>query len=411
METLAYGVCLMIGSSLLGELGIKFSTKHNAKYSLPDMYRMLLSMCYGSKGSATAEGQYKTSKGKGNVRLPSRSWLLNHIRTIRHDFMLIRCQKMIMRCVKRAKRHGMLRQPVRVAIDEHDIPFHSKCMKMLYAVFSKGKKGTIRFNRLATIYCIVDGQRFTLGVDVVRRGETNAEVVARLLEQCKKCHIRILTVTMDRGFYSTAVMATVREAGYTLIMPAVKYDTIKTLIRKFDAGELDAISEHTMSSGKLSESFKIIIMRRKKAERQITKEAKALAKLHEKQVVVGNKYYVFATTLPDSWIRGDPNRVSEFYRLRWGIENSYKSYEELRPWTTSNSYSVRILLWFFPFVLYNLWMIARFITARKLAIVEGRSPCELHLFVSYMLGQMKAIAMSGRPPDWSTGRPPSLAAT
>ena len=166
-----------------------------------------------------------------------------------------------------------------------------------------------------------------------------------------------------------------------------------------------------MSSGKLSESFKIIIMRCKKAERQKTEEAKALAKLHEEQVVVEKEYYVYATTLPDSWIKGDPNRVSEFYSLRWGIENSYKSYEEMRPWTTSNNYSIRILLWFFPFVLYNLWMIARFITARKLAIVEGRSPCELHLFVSYMLGQMTVMAMTDRPPDWLTDRPPDLAAT
>lgn len=399
MQSLAYGVCLTLGASLLGELGIKFSTRHNAKYGLPDMYRMLLSMCCGSKESATAEGQYRTSKIHGNMRLPSRSWMLNHIRTVRHDFMLTRCQKMIRRSVKRAKRHGMLRQSIDVAIDEHDIPFHAKFMKMVYAVFSKGKKGTIRFNRLATVYCIVAGQQFTLGVEVVRLGDTNAEVVARLLEQCRQCNIRIATVTMDRGFYSTGVMATVRKAGYTLLMPAVKHSTIKTLIQKFDAGKLNAISEHTMSSGNLTESFKIIILRRKKAERKMSKEAQALAKLHEKQVAVEDEYYVFATTLPDSWIGGDPNRVSEFYKLRWGIENSYKSYEQLRPWTTSSSHSVRILLWFIPFVLYNLWMIARFITARKLATREGRPPCPLYLFVSCMLGELKAVAASGRPPD------------
>ena len=402
MESLAYGMCLALGASLLSGLGIKFSTKHNAKYGPSDMYRMLLSMCCGSKESATAEGQYRESKIKGNIRLPTRSWLFNHIRTVRHDFMLTRCQKMIQRSVKRAKRHGMLRQAVNVAIDEHDIPFHAKCMNMLYAVFSKGKKGTIRFNRIATIYCIVAGQQFTLGVEVVRIGESCAQTVERLLEQCRRCNIKISIITMDRGFYSTAVMATVREAGCKLIMPAVKYDPIKTLIRKFDAGELDPISEHTMSSGSLSESFKIVILRRKKAERQMSKEAKALAKLHEKQVAVEDEYYVFATTLPDSWIDNDPNRVSEFYKLRWGIENSYKSYEQLRPWTTSNSHSIRILLWFIPFVLYNIWMIARFLTARKLGITEGRPPCSQHRFVACMLGELKEIFKSGIPPDWAS---------
>ena len=123
-------------------------------------------------------------------------------------------------------------------------------------------------------------------MEVVRKGESHAQIVDRLLEQGRRCNTRILTVTMDRGFYSTAVMATVREDGCKLVMSAVKYDTIKELIQKFDDGKLDPISEHTISSGSLSESFKIIILRRKKAEQQLSKEAEALAKLHEKQDIV-----------------------------------------------------------------------------------------------------------------------------
>ena len=68
-------------------------------------------------------------------------------------------------------------------------------------------------------------------------------------------------------------------------------------------------------------------------------------------------YYVFATTLTGSWISDDPKHVNDLYKLRLGIENSKscdKSYEQLRPWATSNRHSVRILLWYIPFILYNL---------------------------------------------------------
>ena len=81
-----------------------------------------------------------------------------------------------------------------------------------------------------------------------------------------------------------------------------------------------------------------------------------------------DKYHVFATTMPDSWIDDDPDKVAEFYRIRWGIENSYKSYEQMRPRTTSRSYSVRFLLTIMPFVFYNIWTLARFMEARRAGV-------------------------------------------
>ena len=336
------------------------------------------------------------------MRLPSGSWLLKKLGSVRHDYMLKRSRIMLRRTVLHAKRHGMLRRPVTVMIDEHDIPFHAKIMKMKYAIFSRGKKGTIRFNRIITIFCVVDGQRLTLGAEVVRRKDEQAEIVGRLLERCRACGVHISAVLMDRGYYSTAVMERVREAGHPMVMPAVKHDNIKDLIQKHDAGELDAISTHTISSGDRSETFRLVILRRQKRERGMSAEARTLAKLYEKQVLVEDEYYVFATTLPDSRIEWDLNRVAQTYKMRWGIENSYKSYEELRPWTTSDSHSVRIILWFIPFVLYNLWMMARYITARQAGMAGmagGRPPLPLLRFVSHMRSILSVEAKPGRPPD------------
>lgn len=87
--------------------------------------------------------------------------------------------------------------------------------------------------------------------------------------------------------------------------------------------------------------------------------------------------------------------MAELHGMCWGIENS-KSYEQLRPWTAS-SHSVRILLWFMPSVLYNLWVMTRFMAARQCDTAVGRPPCPLHLFVLGMRDELDAAAKSGEP--------------
>ena len=284
MMVLAGGLCLNLGLFLLGGLGVKFPDSPRAKYGLPDMYRMLVAMCCGSKESSTAEGQHRESKRPGKVRLPSRSWLYKKLDEIREDYMLKRCQRLLRRSVVWAKRHGLLRRPIVAAIDEHDIPFHAKVMRTVWKIRNRKKKGTVTFNHIITISCVVDGQRVVLAAEVVRSKKEQAAAVKRLLKQCRDCGIRISSVLMDRGYYSTDVMATVREAGIPMLMPAVKHETIKEAIRKFDAGELDAVSAQTISSGKRTESFRLVILRRQSGERGVSAEAGELHKMYEGQV-------------------------------------------------------------------------------------------------------------------------------
>ena len=86
------------------------------------------------------QGSVLVQQDEGQYLIAQQIVVAQSFRTVRYDFMLTRCQNMIRRSVKRAKRHGMLRQSVNTTIDEHDIPFYAKCMNMLYAVFSKDKK-------------------------------------------------------------------------------------------------------------------------------------------------------------------------------------------------------------------------------------------------------------------------------
>ena len=45
-------------------------------------------------------------------------------------------------------------------------------------------------------------------------------------------------------------------------------------------------------------------------------EARALARLYDRQAHVEDGYSVFATTLQDFWTEGDPRRVADLYKMR-----------------------------------------------------------------------------------------------
>ena len=168
MRNAIRGKCSKLTLALLMELKLTFSSRHNASYRLRDVYRVLLATCNRDGGASSIEGRYLRSKlSKDGTKLPSRSWVFGILKKSRHDHMLIRCKRMIKRSMLQARRRGM-RKPVDVSVDMHDIPFYGKVMDAFYVVRSKGKKGTTRFNRLATLHCVVDGSRLTLGVEVVR---------------------------------------------------------------------------------------------------------------------------------------------------------------------------------------------------------------------------------------------------
>ena len=153
--------------------------------------------------------------------------MLDVIKQVRHDYMLTRCLKMVDRTVMRMRRHGMFRIPVDVAIDKHIIPRYDKTYSMLNIVASKFKNGTYHFNCLATINCIVDGSRAFLGATLVRRGDDLQDIVSKLVDGCTDKGIRIRTRTVDREFFSTGVIDTLRSKNVQFLIPATHTKGVK----------------------------------------------------------------------------------------------------------------------------------------------------------------------------------------
>ena len=206
--------CSKICLDMIRGLGLIFSDRCNAQWDIRDFYRYLVAMCADAGENGTAERQHiKSMNLMGMAQLPTRTWLFDKIKPIRYDYMLSRCMKMISRTVKRARRYGLLRGSVDVSIDMHDIPLYARVMSLIFGYASEYKKGTSFFTRLATIHCVTNGHRITLGVILVKRGDRMEDVVYDLLRMCEKNGIRVNSVTLNSGFYSTRVVSTMKRHG------------------------------------------------------------------------------------------------------------------------------------------------------------------------------------------------------
>ena len=78
------------------------------------------------------------------------------------------------------------------------------------------------------------------------------------------------SLTMDRGFYSVAVINAVKKRGAPMIMPAVKNSRTLDKIKQHHSGEIGAITEHTISSGNDSATFTLVIIKRSKKKKQVS---------------------------------------------------------------------------------------------------------------------------------------------
>ena len=137
--------------------------------------------------------------------------MLDVIKQVRYDYMLIRCLKMADRTVMMMRKHGMLRMSVDVAIDKRTIPRYGKTYNMLNIIISKFKNGTYHFNCLAIINCTVEGSRTFLGATLVRRDDSLPDTVSKLIDGCTKKGVRIGVLTVDREFFSTGVIGALKS--------------------------------------------------------------------------------------------------------------------------------------------------------------------------------------------------------
>jgi hypothetical protein len=238
------------------------------------------------------------------------------------------------------------RQARDVAMDFHDRPYYGKTSqaKGLW-IRAQAKDGTTHFYRIATAYVMLHDLRVTLAIHFVLPEDETVETVEILLQQVKKCQIRIKRLFLDKGFGSITVMAYLTHQG----LPAVIACTIRGKTggtRALCQGRKSYRTTHTFQGQDgLTFTANLAVCR-------AFTTAKRTKRL--KPRLVWLVYILINLDLA-------PKAVRRLYRKRFGIETSYRCSGQVRGWTTSNNPAYRFVLMALTFVLLNVWIHLRWL--------------------------------------------------
>jgi Transposase DDE domain len=241
---------------------------------------------------------------------------------------------------------ALRRRPQRLAIDLTLIPYHGEHFHDPKEVYrSQAKDGTSHFHAYATAYVVLQGQRFTVALTAVAKGEPLKDVVQRLLKQACSLGVKPRLLLLDRGFSSVDVIRYLQAARYPFLMPVViggrKADHPKGPggTRVFAAIKRSGWFEYTVTSGaKRTARVSICVSCR---------NYRGQWKRHGRQALV----YACWGVQPRScaWVR-------ETYRTRFGIESSYRQMNQARGRTSTRRPELRLLYVGIALVLRNEWV-------------------------------------------------------
>jgi hypothetical protein len=278
------------------------------------------------------------------VGAPSRETIRKAI--LRHlperDELLRRLNRALTADVPRALR----RREQQVSIDLVLIPYHGQPMLDLSEVFrSQAKSGTSHFHAYATAYVNYRGQRYTLALTLVERGEKMQDVLKRLFRRLSQLGVRVRLLLLDRGFWSVAVIRYLQAGRHPFLMPVVlrgrkdDHPQGPSGTRVFAICKRGGWDEYTLTATDKQTARVRICIHCRNYNGQWGK--------HCRQTLV----YAFWGMQPSStqWVR-------ETYRKRFAIESSYRQTHQGRARTCTRNPLVRLLLVAIALILRNVWV-------------------------------------------------------
>ena len=250
--------------------------------------------------------------------------------------------------LSRSFRRCLRRRRQRLAIDLHLRPYHGQPgVSPDELVRGRAKSGTTHFHAYATAYLVLQGQRFTLALTYVRDGEKMPVVLQRLLRLCAQRHIKPALLLLDRGFWSVGVIRYLQAARCPFLMPVITRGKKADKpggpggTRVFQGWTKGGFSEYKLKeTGKKGRTARVGIcvhVRNRNGRRG----------KHGRERLV----YAFW-----GWKPSQPRAVSEVYRLRFGIETSYRQLGEAKAKTCTRSPQVRLFLIGVALLLRNVWV-------------------------------------------------------
>ena len=238
--------------------------------------------------------------------------------------------------IVKAKRKGILKRPVLVAIDCHDEPYYGK--KIPPEVRGTKKcKGTNYAYQYIVLDIVVKGQRFTLAILPVPSLIDANDLVKTILKKVIPL-IDIEAVLLDRGFYSVAVIRDIIEMGLVFEMPAPRNDKVKGYLA-LQAGFRYSIDQYTVGSKPRTVTVTIVM----------APSPRKIRELPDKDPL-----FVFFTNgvVNEALIR----EKIENYDGRWGIETGFRVRDDFLIQTTTRNPVIRYFFFVLAAMLYDYWL-------------------------------------------------------
>src|SRR5262245_22708834 len=236
------------------------------------------------------------------------------------------------------------RQPL--AVDLILIPYHGAPLADAREIYrGQARSGTTHFHAYATAYVIRKGQRFTVALAYVRQGDELADVLRELLRQAAKAGVRPRYVLLDRGFYSVGVVRYLQAARYPFLLPVpakgrrADHPKGASGTRLFHLRKRSGWGRHTLHNAAGRKATLQICVRCRNYRGQWRR--------HGRQALV----YGYWGLRPSSWLW-----VAETYRLRFGIETTYRQLHQARIRTCTRNPLLRLLYVGVALLLRNVWV-------------------------------------------------------
>ena len=228
---------------------------------------------------------------------------------------------------------------LKLAIDLNLIPYYGKPSpeEEDYIYRSQAKNGTCSFYAYATLYVILKNKRVTLAVIGVKNNYTSVAIISYLLTKVNSLNLKIKSLYLDRGFYSSSVIRWLKALDIPFIMPAIRNGKTGG-INQYLKGKKSYKTTHTMNEGK---------------DNEVTFPLWIVCKYRQgKRGKYGIEYLAYVVYKVDISL----NYIYQDYRKRFGIETSYRLKNLCRIRTTTKNPILRLLYVGISFLLVNIWI-------------------------------------------------------
>jgi putative transposase len=232
---------------------------------------------------------------------------------------------------------NLMKHAQRMAIDLNLQPYYGTPSpeELPYIYRSQAHDGTCSFYAYATCYVIRKGKRVTIALTPVRRDDLMVGVITRLLDRVNRLGMSIKRLYLDRGFFSVPVIRWLQACDVPFEMPVIirgKRGGTRQLLQKGTSYK----TEYTMKSQTYGTvTFAVGVV-------GVYSNGK-----HGKH---GQEFYAYAVYKVSLGLRA----LHQDYRLRFGIESSYRLKNTCRIKTTMKKPVVRLLFVGIAFLLIDL---------------------------------------------------------